>query len=676
MLAATGLLGIGYEVLVVRVLSQVAENTVYTFAILLAVYLVGTALGAAAYSRWRTPASQADPLLRTRLLQMQAAACLLGIVALAGAGSIKTAALNAFGPGMGAALAVEALLALAAFLLPTIVMGALFSQLATAAGASAIRDDVCCRVPLRRLHPAQPVMTPLLGRPLSSFIFIDGDDPAAVKTLNQQLMQTEITQPAVLAVDIALTRLLAAYGVQPDMVMGHSLGEYGALVAAGALTLPSALEAVSARGREMTKVSMADNGAMAAVFAPMADIRRIVDTADGYVVIANINSTSQAVVGGATDAVERIIERFSAEGFTATRIPVSHAFHTSIVAPASGPFVDALRRLELKAPTKPVVANVTGEFYPAGATAETVLEFAGRQIASPVQFVKGLETLYGAGARVFIEVGPKKALHGFVEDVLGSEHDDVVALFTNHPKVADDVAFNQALCGLYAAGVGLDRSSAAMPREDEDVSHVTSTANGTGNQEREHDLRGAATAGPDQCRRRHDPRARAALRRRAREGDARVRRHRCRRSAAERASGAEPAAPGGRTGRAAGPRARRRHRRRPRPARHRADLRRRQRRPDPVRPELHQRAGRGHPAADGRHAHHPAGQGRRLRGRQLRRRSTTPPTSSSSPGSTRRSTSSSSSGSTGRATRPSTRRPGWRSAPASTPCATPASRSS
>ena len=141
-------------------------------------------------------------------------------------------------------------------------------------------------------------------------------------------MQTEITQPAVLATDIALTRLLAAYGVQPDMVMGHSLGEYGALVAAGALTLDSALEAVSARGREMTKVSVADNGAMAAVFAPMAEIQRVVDQADGYVVIANINSTSQAVVGGATDAVERIIERFTAEGFTATRIPVSHAFHT------------------------------------------------------------------------------------------------------------------------------------------------------------------------------------------------------------------------------------------------------------------------------------------------------------------------------------------------------------
>ena len=123
---------------------------------------------------------------------------------------------------------------------------------------------------------ADQVMTPLLGRPLSSYIFIDGDDPAAVKNLEQQLLQTEITQPAVLATDLALTRLLAAYGIAPDMVMGHSLGEYGALVAAGSLTFESALEAVSARGHEMASLSMDDNGAMAAVFGPLAEIERIV----------------------------------------------------------------------------------------------------------------------------------------------------------------------------------------------------------------------------------------------------------------------------------------------------------------------------------------------------------------------------------------------------------------
>ena len=267
-------------------------------------------------------------------------------------------------------------------------------------------------------------------------------------------MQTEITQPAVLATDLALTRMLDAYGVRPDMVIGHSLGEYGALVAAGALTFDAALEAVSARGREMANVSQGDNGAMAAVFAPLAEIERIVAETDGYVVVANINSTSQAVIGGATDAVERAVEAFQAAGMNASRIPVSHAFHTEIVAPVSEPLKDVLRRLDVRAPSLPIVANVTGKFYPADADVDTMLDLLGRQVASPVRFVDGLRTLYAAGARVFVEVGPKKALHGFVEDVLGDSEDGVLALFTNHPKQGDIVSFNQALCGLYAAGLG------------------------------------------------------------------------------------------------------------------------------------------------------------------------------------------------------------------------------
>jgi spermidine synthase len=132
-LAATGLLGIGYEVLVVRVLSQVAENTVYTFAILLAVYLIGTALGAAGWSRWGQ-----GRVSRDRLLQALSASCLLGVACLAGAADIKAFLLRLIGPGMGAALTVEAGLAIAAFLLPTVIMGALFSHLATAARAAGV----------------------------------------------------------------------------------------------------------------------------------------------------------------------------------------------------------------------------------------------------------------------------------------------------------------------------------------------------------------------------------------------------------------------------------------------------------------------------------------------------------------------------------------------------------
>ncbi len=131
-LAATGLLGIGYEILVVRVISQVTENTVYTFAILLAVYLVGTTLGAASYARWLAGRREADTL-RDRLLFTLALACLIGTCSLWAAETLRDAALHALGPGMANALGAEALLALAAFALPTVVMGALFSHLATQA---------------------------------------------------------------------------------------------------------------------------------------------------------------------------------------------------------------------------------------------------------------------------------------------------------------------------------------------------------------------------------------------------------------------------------------------------------------------------------------------------------------------------------------------------------------
>jgi 3-oxoacyl-(acyl-carrier-protein) synthase/NAD(P)-dependent dehydrogenase (short-subunit alcohol dehydrogenase family)/acyl carrier protein len=124
------------------------------------------------------------------------------------------------------------------------------------------------------------------------------------------------------------------------------------------------------------------------------------------------------------------------------------------VASASEPLRRVLERLHLQSPRLPIVANTNGEFYPTGTNVvPQMMDILAEQVASPVQFIKGLRTLYDAGARMFVEVGPKKALHGFAEDVLG-ERGDVVSIFTNHPKVGDIPAFNQALCCLYAAGLG------------------------------------------------------------------------------------------------------------------------------------------------------------------------------------------------------------------------------
>ena len=308
---------------------------------------------------------------------------------------------------------------------------------------------------------ADEIMQPLLeGRKLSEIIFPDHEDAAAVSKADEELRRTEITQPAVITVDIALTRLLAEYGIKPDMVMGHSVGEYGALVAAGGLSFHDALEAVSARGREMASLQVDDPGLMAAALAPLAEVEEIVAGIDGYVVLANVNSTHQVVIGGATEAVKEAIAAIQARGHTAIPLPVSHAFHTEIVAPASVPLRAMLERLGLREPQLPTVANVDGELYPTGEGAvEQMLDMLSRQVASPVQFVKGLRTLYDEGARIFVETGPKHALQGFASDVLGD--DKVLSLATNHPKQGDVATFNSALCGLWAAGVGTGREPIA-----------------------------------------------------------------------------------------------------------------------------------------------------------------------------------------------------------------------
>ena len=309
---------------------------------------------------------------------------------------------------------------------------------------------------------ADEVMRPLLdGRALSDVIFVDPGDEAAVAQATAELMRTEITQPAVLTVDIALTRLLAAYGIEPEIVMGHSLGEYGALVAAGVLPFTQALEAVSARGHEMASLDLGDPGAMAAVAAPPEAVEAVIAQTDGYVVLANVNSSQQVVLGGATQPVHDVVARLQEQGHQAMTLPVSHAFHTEIVAPASEPLRTTLRRLDIAPPRIPVVANVDGELYPDGPDAvDRIIDILGRQVASPVQFVAGLRTLWAQGARVFVETGPKRALQGFASDVLGD--DDALNLHTNHPKSGDLPSFNIALCGLYAAGYGVVEAPAVL----------------------------------------------------------------------------------------------------------------------------------------------------------------------------------------------------------------------
>ena len=314
--------------------------------------------------------------------------------------------------------------------------------------------DLCELEPVveETFREADRVMTPILGKPLTEYIFIDSDE-VGQQLAESVLRDTTITQPAVLTADVAMLRLMQHYGFSPEMVIGHSLGEYGALVASGVLEFQEALEIVSARGREMSKISVEDNGCMAAVSAPIVETERILKTISEYVVLANINSPVQSVIGGSTAGVDAALEAFKQEGIQAVKIPVSHAFHTRIVAPASEPLRKVIARMNVRAPRLPVAANVTGAVYPNDR--EEIMDLLARQVASPVQFIQGIHTLYDLGARVFIEVGPKRVLSALTSDILGNddEKEPVVQVPTNHPRKGGVASFNEALCALYAAGV-------------------------------------------------------------------------------------------------------------------------------------------------------------------------------------------------------------------------------
>ncbi len=298
----------------------------------------------------------------------------------------------------------------------------------------------------RTFAEADEVMSSELGRPLSDYIA--GRVIKDPKEAFEALRNTEIAQPATLTVDVALLRLLACYGVYPDVVAGHSLGEYGALVASGMMTFSDALQAVSARGREMAGIVLEDPGLMAGIAASAEVVQSVLAEVAGYVVAANKNCPSQTVIAGATGAVEAACEVFRSRNITVYPLPVSHAFHTEIVAPASVPLRATLQRLGVRKPQRPITTNVHSGWYPE--EMEDILDVLSQQVAAPVEWTSQIERMYADGSRVFVEVGPKRALTGFTSSILKRRPHR--ALFTNHPKIGGVKAFKDALAAMLVMG--------------------------------------------------------------------------------------------------------------------------------------------------------------------------------------------------------------------------------
>jgi [acyl-carrier-protein] S-malonyltransferase len=243
-----------------------------------------------------------------------------------------------------------------------------------------------------------------LGEPLSRIIF---EGPAEELTLTQN------TQPAILTTSVAAYRVLAARGVVPMLVAGHSLGEYSAHVAAGTFAFPDAVRIVRNRGRYMQEAVPVGTGAMAAILGLDADAveRACAEAAQGDVVSpANLNGAGQVVIAGSADAVARAVERAKALGARrAVLLQVSAPFHCALMKPAEERLEPELRSLRTNTPGVPVIANVDAAPKTDGASAIDALV---RQVSAPVRWEDVMQRLVAEGATTFVEVGPGTVLTG------------------------------------------------------------------------------------------------------------------------------------------------------------------------------------------------------------------------------------------------------------------------
>ena len=232
----------------------------------------------------------------------------------------------------------------------------------------------------------------------------------------EDLKQTKVTQPAIFLHSVALA--LSQPEFKPDMVAGHSLGEFSALVAAGAMEFEDGLKLVSIRANAMQKACELVPGTMAAVLALESEkIEEICAQVDGVVVPANYNCDGQVVISGACEAVDKACVLLKEAGARrALVLPVGGAFHSPLMEPAAAELAEGIEKTEFRKPTCPVYQNVTA--LPSTDPQEIKANLLA-QLTSPVKWTQTVKNMLADGADHFIESGPGKVLQGLVGKIAG-----------------------------------------------------------------------------------------------------------------------------------------------------------------------------------------------------------------------------------------------------------------
>ncbi len=229
----------------------------------------------------------------------------------------------------------------------------------------------------------------------------------------ERLVPTDVCQPAILAMSVAAWRVAAEHGLTGDLVMGHSLGEYSALVACGAIDYAEALRIVAERGAAMHEAGTVRPGTMAAIMGQDDDTVKALCDEAGDAWPANYNCPGQVVASGSMDGIDRLVALAGERGYKSARLQVGGAFHSPLMAPAADRLAPALEAWDPAEPSPVFLSTTTVVTEPADRLREVLLG----QLTAPVRFGHAVEEAIRMGAERFVEIGPGRVLSGLVRRV-------------------------------------------------------------------------------------------------------------------------------------------------------------------------------------------------------------------------------------------------------------------
>ncbi len=308
----------------------------------------------------------------------------------------------------------------------------------------------------RQLYETQPtfrnalvrcdeILRSYLEKPLLSVMY---PEAGASSPLNE----TMYTQPALFALEYALAEMWRAWGIEPEVVMGHSIGEYVAACIAGAFSLEDGLKLIAARGRLMQELP--ERGAMLVAFAEPARLSPMLEAYRGQVAIAVINGPNNTVLSGNQAALLSIAQRLEAENIEIHPMTVSHAFHSPLMEPMLDSFEQVAQEIRFKALQRPLVCNLNGQLLPVGETMDA--GYWRQQTRGTVQFAAGMQTLAQAGYDTFVEIGPSTTLINMGKRSLANSNGTWLPSLRQEQN--DWQVLLNSVATLYTHGIALDWS--------------------------------------------------------------------------------------------------------------------------------------------------------------------------------------------------------------------------